>query len=475
MSRALWTSAEALAATGGRAQGAVWQAEGISIDSRSITPGDLFVALAGPNHDGHDYVAGALAAGAVAALVHKLPTGLPADAPLLVVDDTLAGLSALAAAARVRSSARIIAVTGSVGKTSTKEMLKLVLDVQGSTHASVGSLNNQWGVPLSLARLPADARFAVFELGMNHPGEITPLTHLVRPHVAVITAVDGVHLEFFASTREIAKAKAEIFLGVEPDGFAVLPRDNPHYSFLAQAARDAGIAAVTSFGSHIDAHARLLDYSIEPASTLVCALFDDLAIGYRVGVPGRQWAANSLAVLLAAQAAGADLEAAAEALAAMNAPKGRGARKTLSWGAGTIEVIDESYNASPVSMRAAIATLGAARPGLGGRRLAVLGDMLELGPAGPGLHAGLAEPAVEWGIDLVFTAGPLMSNLNEALPAERRGAHATNADEAAGQVTAAVRSGDVIMVKGSAGSRMGRVVKALEDAAAPRSRQTNGS
>ncbi len=475
MSALLWTSAEAEAATGGRVLGPAWQAGGVSIDSRSIVAGDLFIALAGPNHDGHDYVAAALAAGAAAAMVHKLPPGLPADAPLLLVEDTMAGLSSLAAAARARATARIIAVTGSVGKTSTKEMLKLVLDDEGSTHASVGSLNNQWGVPLSLARLPAESRFAVFELGMNHPGEITPLTRLVRPHVAIITSVEGVHLEFFASTRQIAEAKAEIFLGVEPGGIAVLPRDNPHYSYLAHAAHGAGIATLASFGSHIDAGARLLDYGIDPDGTLVYALFEDQAIAYRVGVPGRQWATNSLAVLLAAQAAGAPLESAARTLAAMRAPKGRGARKTLTWGGGTIELIDESYNASPVSMRAAIATLGAARPGPGARRLAVLGDMLELGPASAELHAGLAGPAVEWGIDLVFTAGALMGHLNRALPPDRRGAHAANADEAAGQVISAIRAGDVIMVKGSAGSRMGRVVRALEEAARPSSQQTNGS
>ncbi|HLN24030.1 MAG TPA: UDP-N-acetylmuramoylalanyl-D-glutamyl-2,6-diaminopimelate--D-alanyl-D-alanine ligase [Patescibacteria group bacterium] len=468
MSAALWTSAEALAATSGRALGPAWEARGVCIDSRSVAKGDLFVALAGPNHDGHAFVAGALRDGAAAALVHSIPDGLPADAPLLVVNDTLDGLRALAAAARARSTARIIGVTGSVGKTSSKEMLKLVLDAAGPTHASVGSFNNHWGVPLSLARLPRDAQFAVFELGMNHPGEITPLTTLVRPHVAVVTSVEAVHMEFFASTAEIAAAKAEIFAGVEAGGTAILPRDNPHYRFLRDAAKAAGIKRISGFGSHIEATARLLDFAVDPDATVVFALIGEEALSYRVGVPGQQWASNSLAVLLAAQAAGVPLPLAAHALAGMSAPKGRGQRKHLAWTDGAIEVIDESYNASPVSMRAALATLAAAKPPRGARRIAVLGDMLELGEASASLHAGLAPSVVERGIDLVFTAGPLMQSLHDALPPAKRGGHAADADAAAAQVTAAVKAGDVLVIKGSAGSRMSRVVKALdEQAAAP--------
>ena len=462
---ALWTATEALAATGGTAQGDSWEAFGVSIDSRAVAEGDLFVAIAGPTHDGHDFVGQALAQGAAAALVHRIPEGLPAEARLLVVEDSLEGLRRLAAAARARSNARIVAVTGSVGKTSTKEMLKLALDAAGPTHASVGSFNNHWGVPLSLARLPRDAAFAVFELGMNHAGEIAPLTALVRPHVAIVTSVEAVHMEFFASTRAIAEAKAEIFQGVAPGGLAILPRDNPHYAFLRQAARSAGVSRIASFGSHIEAGARLLDCAVDPQQTVVFALFGDDAISYRIGVSGRQWASNSLAVLLAAGEVGVPLTQAATALAAMTAPKGRGQRQRLTWGGGTIEIIDESYNASPVSMRAAIATLAAAKPGKGGRRIAVLGDMLELGPTGASLHAGLAE-AVEYArIDLVFTAGPLMGHLHEALATTRRGGHAADAAASALQLTAAVKAGDVVMVKGSAGSRMGKVVKALEEAA----------
>ncbi|TAN61998.1 MAG: UDP-N-acetylmuramoylalanyl-D-glutamyl-2, 6-diaminopimelate--D-alanyl-D-alanine ligase, partial [Magnetospirillum sp.] len=279
----LWTTAEAAAATAGTPSGGMWEASGVSIDSRTVQPGDLFIALAGPNHDGHDHVATALATGAVAALVHRLPSGVPEDAPLLLVKDTMAALQDLGTAARNRSDAGIVAVTGSVGKTGTKEMLRLVLSEQGPTHASIGSFNNHWGVPLSLARMPRHVRFAVFELGMNHAGELIPLTRMVRPQVAAITTVEAVHMEFFASTEAIADAKAEIFAGLEPGGVAVLPRDNRHYLRLAAA---AGAARVVSFGSHIEATARLLDCGVDPTSTAVFALLGDHALSYRIGIPG---------------------------------------------------------------------------------------------------------------------------------------------------------------------------------------------
>lgn len=461
---ALWTATEAQAATGGRLTGpADWTASGVSIDSRSVAAGDLFVALAGPNHDGHDYVKAAIEGGAAAALVHKVPEGCE-GLPLLVVDDTLAGLQALGRAARDRSQARIVAVTGSVGKTSTKEMLALALSAQGKTHWSVGSFNNHWGVPLSLARMPADCRFGVFELGMNHAGEITPLTAMVRPHVAIVTTVELVHAGHFASVEDIADAKAEIFAGLEPGGTAVLNRDNRHFRRLANAAKLKG-AALLAFGSHIDADARLLDCAVDPTETAVFALLRDRALSYRIGVPGRHWAMNSLAVLLAAGALGADIDAAARALADMAPPKGRGERHPIRVADGSAELIDESYNASPVSMKAAIATLAAAKPGKGGRRIAVLGDMLELGATSAALHAGIAEAVVAWNIDLVHTAGPLSAALRDALPASRRGAHAEDSASLAPLVKADLRAGDVVMVKGSAGSRMGRVVKALQEGA----------
>lgn len=462
--QALWTRDAVLAATGGHAQGPDWRADGVSIDSRSITPGDLFVALAGPVHDGHSFVGAALANGAAAALVAHVPQGVGAEAPLVLVDDPLLALRKLGMAGRRRSAARIVAVTGSVGKTGTKEMLRLALAAGGTTYASTGSLNNHWGVPLSLARLPPDAQYAVFELGMNHAGEIADLTRLVRPHVGVITAVESAHLEFFKSTAEIAIAKAEIFEGVQAGGAAVLPRDNPHFGLLQDAARAAGIERILSFGSHIDASARLLDAAIDPDATLVFALAGDLALGYRIGAPGVHWATNSLAVLLAAQAVGVDIQAAAKSLAAMTAPKGRGTRVRVAWSGGQVEIIDDSYNANPASMRAAIATLAAARPGHRGRRIAVLGDMLELGAEGPQLHAALVTPLTDWRIDLVLTAGPLMRNLHDALPRSLRAGHAEDADAAAVQLLAILRAGDLVLVKGSRGSAMGRVLAALEKA-----------
>lgn len=461
----LWTAAQAQAATGGTLMGAAdWRAAGVSIDSRSVNAGDLFIALAGPNHDGHDYVQAAIAAGAACALVHKVPAGCE-GLPLLLVDDTMAGLEALGRAARDRSAARIVAVTGSVGKTGTKEILALCLAAQGPTHWSVGSFNNHWGVPLSLARMPAGSRFAVFELGMNHPGEITPLVAMVRPHVAIVTTVELVHAGHFANVEEIADAKAEIFTGVEPGGVAVLNRDNRHFRRLAEAARAAHVDRILTFGSHIDADARLLDCAVDPQETAVFALLRDKAVSYRIGVPGLHWAMNSLAALLAIGALDAEADAAARTLAAMTPPKGRGERHRIAVSGGTAELIDESYNASPVSMKAAIATLAAARPGKGGRRIAVLGDMLELGDDAASLHAGLAEAVVAWNIDVVHTAGPQSAHLRDALPADRRGAHADNSEQLAPLVKAGLRAGDVVMVKGSAGSRMGRVVKALQEGA----------
>jgi len=456
----LWTAQDAATATGGTTSG-IWQAEGISIDSRTTRPGDLFIALQGPNFDGHDYVAAALDKGAVGALVHRLPQDLEEDSRLLLVGDTMEGLRGLARFARARSEARIIAVTGSVGKTSTKEMLKLALSAQGPTHASAGSLNNHWGVPLSLALLPPGARFAVFEIGMNHAGEIIPLTRLVRPHVAVVTTVEAAHMEFFTSTLDIAYAKAEIFAGLEPGGIAVLPRDNAHYALLVEAAEAKGARCV-SFGHHLDALARLIDVAIDSDGTRVFSLIQDRPQAYLIGVVGVQWAVNSLAVLLASDAVGADLPTAAKSLAGMSAPKGRGQRHRIRLAPElVIELIDESYNASPVSVRAAIAALAAVKPRKGGRRIAVLGDMLELGPQSLKLHTDLAESLRERAIDLVFTAGPLTAALYEALPTVMRGGQAENSDALAPLVRSHLRNGDLVMIKGSAGSRMGRIVESL--------------
>jgi UDP-N-acetylmuramoyl-tripeptide--D-alanyl-D-alanine ligase len=377
---------------------------------------------------------------------------------LLIVPDVLEGLVDLARAARARSKARIAGITGSVGKTGTKEALRLALAAQGKTHASAASYNNHWGVPLSLARMPQDAVYGVFELGMNHAGEITPLTRLVRPHVAVITTIEPVHLEYFGSLEAIADAKAEIFLGLEPGGAAVLNRDNAQYARLAAAAR---VERIVSFGEHPEADARLIKLALQAETSTVRASILGTDVGYKLGAPGRHVAFNSLAVLAAARLLGADLALAALALAGVTSPTGRGARTTLQLPTGSALLIDESYNANPASMRAALALLGQAAVGPRGRRIAVLGDMLELGVESATLHADLAGPVLDYKVDLVFCAGALMRSLWDALPAEHQGAYAETSAALEPQVLAAVRDGDAVMVKGSLGSRMGPIVKAL--------------
>ncbi|MBX9773554.1 MAG: UDP-N-acetylmuramoylalanyl-D-glutamyl-2,6-diaminopimelate--D-alanyl-D-alanine ligase [Xanthobacteraceae bacterium] len=435
---------------------------GISIDSRSIGRSDAFFAIKGDNRDGHDFVPAALANGAgLAVVASDKRDGFPKDAPLLAVPDVLEGLRSLARAARARSPAKRIGVTGSVGKTGTKEALRLALAPSGETHASVASYNNHWGVPLSLARCPASARFAVFEMGMNHAGEIEPLTQLVSPHVAIITTIAPVHLENLGSIEAIADAKAEIFRGLVPVGAAVINRDIPQYARLARAAEAVG-ARVVSFGEHAKADARLIKSSLQADCSTVQARILGADVTYKLGAPGRHVVSNSLAVLAAASLAGADLALAALALASLMPPTGRGARSELRLPGGNVLLIDESYNANPASMQAAIALLGQAEVAAPGRRIAVLGDMLELGPTGAELHRGLVEPVMAQGIDLVFCCGPLMHSLWEALPSERRGAYAETSAALEPQVLAAVRAGDAVMVKGSLGSRMGPIVQALE-------------
>lgn len=469
---ALWTSAEAEQATGGRAS-AAWTASGVSIDSRTLDFGDLFVALRGPNFDGHDFVGAALEKGAAAAMVDRIPAGLPAGAPLFVVPDTLAALNGLGIWARRRSAARIVAVTGSVGKTGTKEALRLVLADQGETHAAVGSFNNLWGVPLTLARMPREAHYGVFEIGMNHAGEIEPLARMVRPHVAIVTTIEAVHLGNFASVEAIADAKAEIFAGLEPDGTAILNRDNPFYARLAGRAEAAGVGRILSFGSHPEAGVRLVNSALHPTCSCVSADVAGQAITYKVGAPGRHWVMNSLAVLAAVRALGADLGLAGLRLADMSAPKGRGKRHHVAWPGGGFELIDESYNASPVSMRAAFEILSRTPAGPRGRRIAVLGDMLELGERSGDLHAGLAEDLVAAGADLVFCAGPQMRRLFDSLPEKRRALHVATSAELVEPLRASLRAGDVVLVKGSLGSRMGPVVEALLSGRPP-ARAANG-
>jgi len=456
----LWGAMEAAAATGGQAIGD-WQAAGVSIDSRTIAQGDLFVALTGPNFDGHNFVADALNKGAAAAVVAKRPTGVSENAPLLLVGDTQHALEDLGHAARARTQAKIIAVTGSVGKTGTKEALKRALDRQGRSFASAGSLNNHWGVPLSLARMPRDTRFGIFELGMNHAGEIDRLTSIVRPDVAVITTIEPVHLGFFASVEAIADAKAEIFNGVSPEGAAILNRDNAFYDRLAAAAQARGITRILSFGAHLEASVRLVDCSLHATASAVTATVLGEPLDYSIALPGRHWVMNSLAVLAAVAAAGGDVGAAAGAMSTLCALDGRGKRHRLDVPGGIIELIDESYNASPASMRAAFAVLGAMKPSAGGRRIAVLGDMLELGTDSNRLHAELAAPLVDADVALIFTLGDNMRALDAALPAKRRGGHASSILQLAEMLRKALRPGDVVTVKGSHGSRIYELVKKL--------------
>ena len=435
---------------------------GISIDSRTLVKGDAFFAIQGETRDGHEFVEAALKAGAGLAVVGREQRGRFADSPLLIVPDVLEALRDLARVARERTHAKVVAVTGSVGKTGTKEALRLALSAEGETHASVASYNNHWGVPLSLARCPSGVKFAIFEIGMNHAGEITPLTKLVRPHVAIVTGIEPVHLEYFGSLEKIADAKSEIFAGVEAGGAVVLNRDNAQYERLANAAKEARIERIVSFGEDAAANARLIKVSLQAESSTVEANILGQTVTYKVGAPGRHLVLNSLAVLAAASLAGADLALAALALNNLKPASGRGARTILTVPGGNALLIDESYNANPASMRAAIALLGQAPVGKHGRRVAVLGDMLELGPRGAELHRALA-PAIEAaGIDIVFCSGPLMQSLWEALPSRARGGYAETAGELESAVLASVQAGDAVMVKGSLGSKMGPIVRALE-------------
>ncbi|MEI8144815.1 MAG: UDP-N-acetylmuramoylalanyl-D-glutamyl-2,6-diaminopimelate--D-alanyl-D-alanine ligase [Alphaproteobacteria bacterium] len=434
---------------------------GISIDSRTIGEGEVFYAIKGDRFDGHDYVEAALSRGAVAAVVSREWAASAKPGRYLIVPDVLRGLEDAGRAARARTPAKIVGITGSVGKTSTKEMLASVLSREGETHAAKASFNNHWGVPLTLARMPAGSRFAVFEIGMNHAGEITPLTAMVRPDIAIITTVEAVHIENFPSIEGIADAKGEILTGVEPGGTAVLNRDNRFFDRLSARARSVGIEHIVSFGEHEEADVRLVRVVLKPECSCVQARVFGVDLTYKVGAPGRHLVMNSLAVLSAAKLSGADLAVAAMALAEQRAVKGRGQRHVLTLTGGTFTLFDESYNANPVSVRAALEVVGKAEMEPKGRRIAVLGDMLELGAQGPADHAGLASSIVANKIDLVFCCGPLMKNLWEALPAGRRGAYAASAAELESVVVATVRPGDVVTIKGSLGSKMGPIVDVL--------------
>jgi UDP-N-acetylmuramoyl-tripeptide--D-alanyl-D-alanine ligase len=452
----LWSPADLIAATGGTLS-AAFSATGVSIDSRSLRSGDLFVALVGEHGDGHRFVADALASGAGGCLVHRQPEGVANDAKLLRVADTLAALHRLGAYARARFAGRVVAITGSVGKTTTKEMLRAILAAAGSTWAAEGSHNNQWGVPLTLARLPLDAAFCIVEIGMNHAGEIAPLARLARPHVALITAVERAHVGHLGSIEAIAEEKASIAQGLEPGGVLVLPADTPLLPRLL--AHAAGIAS-PRFGVAADADARLVASVSDGERNAIEAVIHGVAVRFALGTPGRHMAMNAVAALAVAHALGIEPTRAAAALAGFAPLAGRGMRRRIRVAGGAALLLDESYNASAASVRAALEVL-ALLPAA--RRIAVLGDMLELGQDGPGEHVGLA-PAVVAHADLLFTCGPLMRLLHDALPAAKRGAHAADSTSLAPLVAAALRPDDAVLVKGSLGSRMKTIVQALDAA-----------
>lgn len=463
MTAPLWTAAEAAAAVGAPEPAADWEATGVVIDSRAAGPGDLFIAIVGDRLDGHAFVAKALEAGSVAALVHRTPEGVDAgDARLIYVDDTLKGMEALGRAARARSDARIVAVTGSVGKTGAKEMLRRALGVFGPCHANEGNLNNHWGAPLTLARMPRETAFAVIELGMNHAGEIGPLSRLTRPHVAVITRIAPAHTEFFASVEAVTDAKAEIFEGLEPEGVAILNADDPMTPRLAAAAEAAGAARILRFGESDGADVRLCGLDLDETGSQVSAEIGGARVDWRLGAPGAHWAQNSLAVIAAAAALGLGAGAASAPLAAMHAPRGRGERRRIGAAGAGFDLIDESYNASPAAVRAAFKTLALAKPETGGRRVVVLGDMLELGERAGQDHADLASDFVAAELDRAHAVGPECRHFMAALPEAARGHWAADAAGLAGRAGDIAGPGDVVLVKGSLGMGMARIVDALE-------------
>lgn len=460
----LWTSEALVAGMDGRPLGPMPEGiSGISIDSRSLQPGDAFFAIKGEVMDGHDFATAAIKAGAGVLVVAegKLPSLGRLTAPIIVVEDVLAALEKLGVAARARSAAKIIAVTGSAGKTTTKEALRHVLSAVGKVHASAQSFNNHWGVPLTLARMPVDCDYAVFEIGMNHPDEIRPLVKMVRPHVAIVTMIAAAHLGFFRNLDEIARAKAEIFEGLEPDGAAVLNRDDGRWKLLDKMAHAAGVEHVYGFGENARSTFKLVKCELHADHTDITARIGGHEVTARVGAPGRHMVQNVLAVLGAAHLVGADLDRAALALADLTAERGRGKRHVLRHPGGPITLIDESYNANPASMGAAMALLNATPVTGEGRRIAVLGDMLELGDHSAKLHAALADLIVGSGTQTVFLGGPEMRALAERLPGEIKTEYRAGAEELKPVLLAALKPGDVVMIKSSKGIGFAKLVDAL--------------
>jgi UDP-N-acetylmuramoyl-tripeptide--D-alanyl-D-alanine ligase len=462
----LWTHADAAAATGGTATRA-WAATGVSIDTRTLQPGDLFVALAAAR-DGHDFVADALARGAAAAMVSRVPAGLAADAPLLRVPDVGAGLTALGAAGRARMGGKVVGVTGSAGKTSTKEMMKSAYEGQGATHVSAASYNNHWGVPLTLARMPADTAFAVIEIGMNHPGEIAPLARLARLDIAVITTVAAAHLEAFDTIDGIAREKAAIMDGLAPGGTAVLPGDLAQTPILLAKASAVG-ARVVTFGAG-DFDYALSEVQVTPDATIVKARHNGEARLFKVRSPGRHFAGNALATLAVADVLGLDPTITACDLGRWAPPPGRGTRERILLDPveeTSFDLIDDAFNANPASLAAGLEVLASCVPqdDVGrvgrGRRIAVLGDMLELGPTELALHAAVADLPALAPVNLVHCVGPRMKALHAALPKARRGEWVETAPELAARARSLVDAGDIVLVKGSKGSKVSLVVDAL--------------
>ncbi|SHK04216.1 UDP-N-acetylmuramoyl-tripeptide--D-alanyl-D-alanine ligase [Shimia gijangensis] len=475
----LWTATEAAQATGGRAIGD-WTVNGVSIDTRTIEPGDLFVALKAAR-DGHEFVAQALKKGAAAALVTHVPEGVTTDAPLLIVENVLAALEALGQAARARTNARVVAVTGSVGKTSTKEMLRAILSGQGKTHASVASYNNHWGVPLTLARMPIETEFAVIEIGMNHPGEIGPLAKMARPHVGLITTVAAVHLEAFENVEEIATEKAAILEGLEPGGVAVLPADIETAHVLAEAAQNHG-AKIEQFGETAPDWT-LGKVTLKGNTTVAQAKVEGAPLVFKINSAGRHFAMNALGALAATQALGADLAIAASDLGRWVPYTGRGAREVIYLDPveidRTLDLIDDAYNANPTSLGAALDVLAAAETtdGVGrigkGRRIAFVGDMKELGPQENQMHADMATHDAITSVDVVHCVGPLMRHMYDALPLDKRGSWVTTSEEIAKDIRHLVDAGDSVLAKGSLSMGLAKVVDAIRKLGHPAPQSDN--
>jgi UDP-N-acetylmuramoyl-tripeptide--D-alanyl-D-alanine ligase len=455
---ALWTAPEIGQALSPVAMPDVLNVADVTFDSRAAGPGVLFFALPGETTDGHAFVVEALARGAAAAVVSR---DVPGADRIVRVADTMQALVALGRAGRARSSARIASVTGSVGKTSTKDALRAMLSAQAPTSASTASYNNHVGVPISLARLGRDARYGVFEIGMNHPGEIEPLARQVAAHVGVITNVEAAHIGHMGSEEAIADEKACLFAGMQQGAVAVLNRDNRHFARLVQRAGEFGVSRIVGFGRHPSAEARLIACRLQDSGSDVEALIHNRRIEYRLGAAGEHWVLNSVAALAVADALGADLDRAAATLATVRASPGRGERRRLKFGMGSIELLDESYNANPASVRAMLAVLSRTQPAAGGRRMLALGDMRELGEYADALHAGLAEAVAASGATRVFLCGPHMEALWRRLGTAQKGVYRADSGALAGEFAAALKAGDVVAIKGSLGSKMKVVVDAV--------------